>query len=155
MCLKETIKRLLVIQHLTRRRFLNYHHHLLYAINNILHLWEEIFTMNNVTETECNTMSDSHILFKSIPEGELEKWITQKNIKLKRDGKLLTNKKEMKKNQVYSLLLHKHQRRVESCVHLMYVVMASFLLLTWEIWIETLVLQRAVLLLDICYPRRW
>ena len=52
--------------------------------------------MNNVTETECNTMSDSQILFKSMPEGELEKWITQKNIKLKRHGKLLTNEKETK-----------------------------------------------------------
>ena len=29
-------------------------------------------SMNNVSATECNTMSDSHILFKSILEGELE-----------------------------------------------------------------------------------
>ena len=41
-------------------------------------------------------MSASHILFKFIPEGELEKWITWKNIKLNRHGKLLTNEKEMK-----------------------------------------------------------
>ena len=49
--------------------------------------------MNNVSETEWNTMYDSKILFKSMPEGELEKWITWKNINLKRDGKLLTNEK--------------------------------------------------------------
>ena len=29
-------------------------------------------SMNNVIATEWNTMSDSHILFKSIPEGELK-----------------------------------------------------------------------------------
>ena len=41
-------------------------------------------------------MSASHILFRSIPGGELGKWITWKNIKLKKDSKLLTNEKEMK-----------------------------------------------------------
>ena len=38
---KETIKRLLVIQDLTIRRFLNYHHHLLYVRKIVLHIWEE------------------------------------------------------------------------------------------------------------------
>ena len=32
-------------------------------------------SMNNVNATEWNTMSASQILFKSMPEGELEKWI--------------------------------------------------------------------------------
>ena len=49
--------------------------------------------MNNVGATEWNTMSASKILFKSMPEGELEKWITWKNIKIKRHGKLLTDEK--------------------------------------------------------------
>ena len=52
--------------------------------------------MKNVSATDWNTMSASHILFKSMPEGELEKWITWKNIKLKMDGKLYINEKEMK-----------------------------------------------------------
>ena len=41
-------------------------------------------------------MSASQILFKSMPEGELEKRITWENIKLKSHGKLLNNEKEMK-----------------------------------------------------------
>ena len=53
----------------------------------------------------------------------------------------------------YYLLLHKHQRRVEICVHLINVVMVSFLILTWEIWIETLALQKFLASLDICYPK--
>ena len=40
-------------------------------------------------------MSASHILFKSMPEGELGKLITWTNIKLNRYGKLFTNEKEM------------------------------------------------------------
>ena len=50
-------------------------------------------SMKNVTATEWITMYASHILFKSMPAGELEKWITWTNIKLKWDGKLLTNEK--------------------------------------------------------------
>ena len=33
-------------------------------------------SMNNFTATEWNTMSASQILFKYMPEGELETWIT-------------------------------------------------------------------------------
>ena len=51
---------------------------------------------DNISATELNTMSYSHILFKSTPEGEFKKWITWKNIKLNRHGKLLTNEKERK-----------------------------------------------------------
>ena len=39
-------------------------------------------------------------------------------------------------------MLHKHQGRVELCMHLMYVVMASFLILTLFFWIETLAIQK-------------
>ena len=51
--------------------------------------------MNTVSAIEWNTMSDSLILFKSMPEGEFYKWLTWSNIKPMRDGKLLTNEKEM------------------------------------------------------------
>ena len=51
--------------------------------------------MKNISATEWNTMSDSQVLSKSMPEGGFEKWITWKNIKLNRDGKLLTNEKEI------------------------------------------------------------
>ena len=51
--------------------------------------------MKNISATEWNTMSDSQVLSKSMPEGGFEKLITWKNIKLNRDGKLLTNEKEM------------------------------------------------------------
>ena len=49
--------------------------------------------MNNLPATQWNTMSAPQILFKYMPEGELEKWITWKNIKLKRHGNQLTNDK--------------------------------------------------------------
>ena len=49
--------------------------------------------MSNLRATEWNTMSASQVLFNSIPEGYLEKWITWTNIKLNRDSRLLTNEK--------------------------------------------------------------
>ena len=38
-------------------------------------------SMNNINATEWNTISDSHVLSKSMPEVELGKWITWTNIK--------------------------------------------------------------------------
>ena len=51
--------------------------------------------MNNVTATECNNMSTSHILFGSMHEGELGKLITWGNIKVNRDGKLSNNRSQV------------------------------------------------------------
>ena len=52
--------------------------------------------MKIVSATKWNTMSASHILFYSMPDGEQENWITWTNIKVKRHCKLLTNEKELK-----------------------------------------------------------